>query len=437
MRRLGAVAAVFLAGLLAPAEAPARPEARPNVVLILADDFGYECVGANGGTSYRTPNLDRLAAEGARFTHCYSQPLCTPTRVQLMTGQYNHRNYTAFARMEPEEHTFGRMFKQAGYATGLAQKWQLGPKKPDHFGFDEYAIHSPAKGYWGMNVLRNGEEIQLAPDAYGPEYFCDFLLDFVRRHKDRPFLAYFPVWLTHAPFQPTPDSGPADRSGSDARFFPDMVAYLDKLVGRIVGDLENLGLRERTLVLFTGDNGTPGNIVSSIDGREVKGGKGKLTDSGTHVPLIACWPGTIPAGTVSHDLVDMTDFVPTLREAIGGDWPADRPLDGRNFLPRLLGRPGAPRPWIYASSDPKKSEDAEDGGHYRLNAFVRDRRWKLYEDGRLFDMASDPEEKEPIPAEGVSEEARDARARLGKALEGFPRVGRGVTERDRHRKPGS
>jgi arylsulfatase A len=140
---------IFLAFLFSH---PLLAAEKPNIVLVLADDFGFECVGANGGKSYPTPNLDKLAAEGARFTHCYSQPLCTPTRVQIMTGLYNYRNYTRFSELAADQKTFGHFMKSAGYATCLAHKWQLGREKPDHFGFDEYAIHQPSTSHWGMKI---------------------------------------------------------------------------------------------------------------------------------------------------------------------------------------------------------------------------------------------------------------------------------------------
>jgi arylsulfatase A len=312
------------------ADGTALDSSRPNVILILADDFGYECLGANGGTSYATPNLDRLAAEGARFTHCYSQPLCTPTRVQLMTGLYNYRNYTRFAELEADQKTFGHFFKAAGYSTCLAHKWQLGTNKPDHFGYDEYAIHRPSLSHWGMKVTKNGEDIQLAPDVYGPDYFADFVIDFMKQKRAEPFFVYFPIWLTHEPFDATPDSKhPGGRKNRE--HFPDMVVYLDKIVGRIAHSLEELGIRDQTMLVFTGDNGTVQGIQSNTVAGPVIGGKSKLTDAGTHVPLIVNWPGQVQAGAVHDDLVDTTDFVPTFAEVCGLALPAKIPFDGQFY----------------------------------------------------------------------------------------------------------
>jgi arylsulfatase A len=401
---------------------------KPNVILVLADDFGFECVGANGGKSYPTPNLDKLAAEGARFTHCYSQPLCTPTRVQIMTGLYNYRNYTRFSELSADQKTFGHFMKEAGYATCFAHKWQLGRDKPDHFGFDEYAIHQPSVSHWGMKITRNGQDIQQTPDIYGPDYFADFALDFITRHKDGPFFIYFPIWLTHEPFDATPDSkDPTARK--DRKHFPDMVTYLDKIMGRLTGKLDELGIRDNTLLIFTGDNGTVQGIESMTDKGVIIGGKSKLTDAGTHVPLIVNWPAMIKAGTVSSDLVDMTDFVPTIAEAGGFTLPGNIPFDGRSFLPSARGETGSPREWVLLSSDPRKPDKESPPGN-RKDAptkggkpkwCVRDQQWKLYHDGRLFDMSADPLELAPVAVEAIGDAAA-ARARLQRVLAKLPKL---------------
>ncbi len=207
--------------LLAQAEAGlhAAP-ARPNIVLIMADDFGYECVTANGGQSYQTPNLDRLAAAGMRFEHCHVQPLCTPTRVQLMTGLYNVRNYLRFGTLVRTEATFARLLKDAGYATGICGKWQLGKEtdSPQHFGFDESCLWQHTRRpprYANAGLEYNGVEKNFPEGAYGPALVNDFALDFITRHKDKPFFLYYPMILTHGPFQPTPDSPDWDPTAKD------------------------------------------------------------------------------------------------------------------------------------------------------------------------------------------------------------------------------
>ncbi len=185
---------------------------RPNVVLIMADDFGFECVTSNGGESYKTPNLDRMAAEGVRFENCHVQPLCTPTRVQMMTGIYNVRNYTRFGELDPKATTFGHLFQDAGYATGICGKWQLGYEDglPRHFGFQESCLWQHTRRpprYANPGLEYNAKPRDFHDGEYGPQLVNDWALGFIERHRKRPFFLYYPMILTHDPFQPTPDSG--------------------------------------------------------------------------------------------------------------------------------------------------------------------------------------------------------------------------------------
>ncbi len=410
------------------APAGERSREKPNIVLIMADDFGYECLGCNGGTSYKTPVLDELARTGMRFDHCHSQPLCTPSRVQIMTGKYNFRNYTVFGSLDPKEKTFGHMMQKSGYATCVVGKWQLyGNQRedgtyPDKAGFDEYClwqVRVRELRYANPTILINGKLHTAMMGQYGPDVFCDYMLDFIERQKDKPFFVYYPMALTHAPFQPTPDSEDwnTKRGRNDKKYFADMVAYMDNIIGRIVKKLDDLGLRERTLLLFTGDNGSPRSITSKLGERVVKGGKGLTIDAGTHVPLVASWKGTAPTGKVCSDLVDFTDFLPTLAQAAGIELHGDTVLDGKSFLPQLRGEKGNPRDWIYSYYRPnqlgaRKSE---------LRILARDRRYKLYADGRLFDVLADPLELIPIESGAGGEQASEARTRLQAVLDSMAR----------------
>ncbi|MBY0325475.1 MAG: sulfatase-like hydrolase/transferase, partial [Gemmataceae bacterium] len=180
-------------------------EAKPNLILIMADDLGYETIGANGGTSYKTPNLDKLASTGARFTHCYVQPLCTPTRVQLMTGLYNIRNYINFGNMNPKAVTFANHLKPAGYATCITGKWQLGHdlELPKKFGFDEYCLWQHTRRpprYANPGLEINGVEKNYSNGEYGPDLVNDYAIDFIKRSKASPFFLYYPMMLTHSPY---------------------------------------------------------------------------------------------------------------------------------------------------------------------------------------------------------------------------------------------
>ena len=371
---------------------------KPNIILIMADDMGYECVEVNGGGPYKTPSLDRLAETGMRFEHCYSQPLCTPSRVKLMTGMNNSRNCTTFGELDRGQTTFAHLLKKAGYATCIAGKWQLGSQadSPRHFGFDEACLwqHTrPAKDknrdtrYPNPHLEINGKPVDYSNGEYGPDVVSDFLCDFIERHKNKPFVAYYPMILPHSPFVPTPDS--SDPKCRDTqKNFVDMVQHVDKVVGKIVAKLDELGLRENTLILFTGDNGTNKAITSTLNGKPCKGGKGEMTDAGTHVPLIANWPGVSPAGKVNGDLVDFSDFLPTLCDAAGVAIPEALNIDGHSILPQLRGETGTPREWAYCWY--------RRGGAGPAEVWARTQQYKLYGRGEFYDIPADPAEKSPL-----------------------------------------
>jgi arylsulfatase A len=416
--------AFLVAALLSTHAAVPSASAKPNIIVILVDDIGYECIGANGGTSYRTPVVDKLAAAGVRFTHGYAQPLCTPTRVQLMTGLSNVRNYISFGKMDPQAVTFANLLKAAGYATCMAGKWQLGTDAalPKKFGFDEYCLWQHTRRpprYANPGLEINGVVKDWQNGEYGPDLVSDYALDFITRKKDGPFFLYYPMILTHDPFQPTPDSKDWDPKARgevvnrNVAHFGDMVAYMDKLTGKLGAKLDECGLRENTLLLFLGDNGTSTSVHSMMGDREVAGGKGRTTDTGMHVPLIANWPSQIPKGTVCGDLVDTTDFLPTLLEAAGVQPPAGLKLDGRSFLPQLRGQKGCPREWIYSWYSPRHPASMI------TREFAFNQRFKLYRSGEFFDLRKDPKEKRPLVVASLKGEAAAAAKRLQGALDQF------------------
>ena len=427
---LATATAVFTLSLSAWADPPRRP----NVVLIMSDDQGYETVGAYGGRTYRTPHLDRLAATGMRFDQAHATPVCTPTRVKLMSGRYNSRNYVGFGVIHPDVYTFGHLFQESGYATCIAGKWQLGHglEGPYRFGFDEYCLwqvdrRPPRYPNPGLEI--NGRRVDFKSGEYGPDVVTDHINDFLERHRDQPFFVYYPMILPHWPFEPTPDSptwDPARRRDEveeqsrryhDPKYFIDMVEYTDKMVGKVVGKLEELGLREKTLVLFTSDNGSDRGLVSEINGRQVVGGKLHSTDAGTHVPLIANWPGVVPAGRVNDDLICFTYFFPTLAEVAGIEVPDHLQLDGRSFAPLLRGEavemPDWLYMWWYRDNDPAGPGDE----------FARTGRYKYYVDGRFYDLKEDLLEEHPIAAEHLTDAQREVRDRLRAII-------------DRHTRPG-
>ena len=421
---------VILGGIVAQA----APD-RPNVVLVMVDDLGYEALGAYGGVSYETPALDRLAASGVRFTHAYATPLCAPSRLQLMTGRYTHRNYTEWGVLPKDEITFANLLRDAGYATYVAGKWQLwghtliwdpdGPccprqgQTPTDAGFDEYLLwYLGTKGsrYADPVLTGTGAEAETHEGAYGPDLLSDFVVGAIERQvserPEQPFLVYYSMVLVHAPFVPTPDSPgwQGDRRANDTTHFPAMVAYVDRIVGRIVETLEAQGIREETLVLLTGDNGTPLGIESELaDGTRVPGEKSRPTDGGTRVPLLASWPGTIQAGRVSDALVDFTDFLPSLAEVTGAAVPDDLTIDGRSFVPVLTGAGEGAREWVFTDFRPRFPGIPE-------VTYIRDRRFKLYGDGRFFDIETDVAEAVTLDVDALSGPAAMAHSALGQAL---------------------
>jgi arylsulfatase A len=220
--------------------------------------------------------------------------------------------------------------------------------------------------------------------------------------------------LTHDPFVPTPDSDDYNaanvkRKGRDEKYFADMVAYADKMVGRIADKLDELKIRENTLIIFIGDNGTHSSITSRFRGKEYQGGKGQSTGNGTHVPLIANWPKTIPAGRVNSDIVDSTDFLPTICAAAGISIPKMMTTDGKSFLPQLRGEKGSPREWSYCWYAPRNNELKFE--------FAHDLKFKLYHDGKFVEVISDHEER-PLTG-NLSTDAASARAKLSKVLDQY------------------
>lgn len=414
---------------------------RPNIVLIMADDLGIETLGSYGGISYDTPELDRLAAEGVRFDDAHAVPLCTPTRVALMTGKYNFRNWLAFGILDPEARTFGHWFSENGYKTCISGKWQLRSynppdympewrnrgMRPEESGFHEYFLwhteHTEDKGsrFADPRIQSNGSYVKNTQGKYGPDLYVEYITNFIDRNRDDPFFIYYPMALTHGPFNPTPDSEAwesGDRFESDPqKYFGDMVTYMDKLVGRIDDSLRAAGVRDNTLLIFYGDNGTPKEVRSKMrDGRQIQGGKGLNNRRGTHVPLIVNWPMGQKGGQVVSDLVDTTDFVPTLFELAGIDVPANEIFDGRSFLPQVKGEKGNPRDWIFIHHDPLP-------GHKKigrsLSRWIQDKRFKLCDETgnhQFFDLHTDPEERYPIDLRKAAPEAKAAHKRLADAM---------------------
>ncbi len=389
---------------------------KPNIIFILADDYGLPGVGCYGGV-YETPNLDALAASGIRFERCFASPLCAPSRALCMMGRYGFRtgvvdNPLGGKAKPDKEICVAKTLKTAGYTTAVVGKWrQLGyfnsKAEGAVWGFDESLLWGNRGGgeggdrYWGTDYVQDGKPLKGIKDKYGPEILNEFVIDFIRRHRNEPFFIYYPMTLIHGSFRPTPDtkSGVTDRKS----LYRDTISYMDKIVGKLMAELDEMNLREKTLVIFVGDNGSvdPG----TIHGRLVDGVKHELKEGGSRVPLIASWRGTTPEGKVNNDLIDFTDFYVTFADLAGAKLPEGHKLDGQSFAPQLRGEKGHPREWTFIQIADKW--------------YARNSGWKLNNDGQLFDMSDAPfSEKLVLPGE-ESEEAKLARKKLQAVLDGL------------------
>ena len=412
-----------LAALLAWPLESAQAADRPNIIFILADDVGDQALGCYGGTSYRTPRIDHLAATGLRFRHCYSMPVCHPSRIAILTGQYPFRaSHPRWGTFPPslESSALANRMAELGYATAVAGKWQLTmlrdePDHPRRLGFQRWSLFGWHEGprYYRPLIYQDGQVLSGVSDRYGPDVYVDLLVEFMRANVERPFFAFYSMALAH---DVTDDIGTPPPLGPQGHYdsYKRMVENMDERVGRLVDALEALGIRERTLILFTADNGTPKSYYHTAqagkmlkqpiefmwDGVPTEGGKGELTDAGTRVPLVANWAGTLPAGEVVDDLVDFTDWLPTFVDLGGGSVPTG--LDGVSLAGRLRGGAASRREWAFAS--------------HRGRSWARTRRWKLYDDGRLFDMAGRRDEESPVSVLAETDDAGQARATLQSAL---------------------
>jgi len=396
------------------AAAAARTDShRPNIIFIFADDIGIAGVSSYGADNFATPHLDGLARKGIRFEHAFSAPICGPSRAQTLTGRYPFRTGAigngSASKLNPEKEVpLPRVLRAAGYVTGAVGKWsqlQFMKTAADglKWGFDEYLLWTGAgtkdPRYWGPRFNLNGAITEWPKEKYGPDVMQQWAIDFITRHKDRPFYLHYPNLLPHGPAEPTPLSRPNSDRKQQVR---DMVTYLDQQVAELVSLLERLGIAERTLLVFTGDNGNVGG--GTVNGRQIAGGKGGHTEGATRVPLIAYWKGTTPEGRVVPDLMDFSDFFPTFCELAGASLPPGITYDGYSFAPQLRGQKGIPREWVFA-------QIAHPGDNHR---WIRDHHWKLDSKGVLTSTKDAPFSE--ILADPSDPSAMQARAKLQRLL---------------------
>ncbi len=455
---------VTLVLLLATAGAPARAGEpatdkleRPNLVFVLLDNLGKEWFGAYGSEEGVTPNIDRLAEAGVRIENCYTPTVCSVSRITALTGRYLLRSGFTLHHdaglysgggLDPErEVTLARALREAGYATGMFGKWQINnlydePGVIQRHGFDEYLLfpHSLDRDrvsdaeyelfmervaandvaftrdvtkriesrYWDVVTLDHRQVRTVHRGRFGPDVFQEAACEFIRRHRDRPFFLYVPSVLTHGasftdPVTTTPLNRDPDRPRNE--MYRDMVRYADMQVGQLVDELRRQGVLDRTILFVGTDNGSEASFSARFQGRTIQGELYQLTEPGSNVPMIAYGPRYIPGGRTLK-LTDFSDLLPTFCELAGAPLPEGVTLDGRSFAPTLLDSSvPEPRSWIF--------------NQYHDERVVSDGRFKLYADGRLFDLENDFHEREDLVSSD-DPAVRAARQRLQTALDSLP-----------------
>ncbi len=443
---------LLLAVLLAPMLVAAAPR-KPNVVMFLIDDLGWRDIGANGSTYYQTPNIDRLAREGVRFTDAYAAcAVCSPTRAAVLTGKYPARLLLTdwlpdgrwppkarlrsgrFVRELPlEEVTIAEALREAGYRTASIGKWHLGAEPfslPEHHGFDVNVggnahgapgdFFFPYAGNWAIPTTDLRVRWNVFPDGKPGEYLTDRLTDeavkFIRENRERPFFLYLPHYAVHTPLQAKPELvakyekiPEAQRQGKPV--YAAMVESMDESIGRVMATLRELGLERDTMVIFTSDNGGFYNATSNAP---LRANKGAYYEGGIRVPLIVKWPGVAKAGHVSSEPVTSTDFYPTCLAAAGLPSRPNQHMDGRNLQPLLAGGATLGRPAIFWHFP-----HYNDHPHSVPSGVIRQGPWKLIEtfdpEGlELYNLADDLGEQRNLAA------AQPARvAELKRALDAW------------------
>jgi arylsulfatase A len=431
----------------------------PNFVIIFADDQGYSDVGCFGAKGFKTPHLDRMAEEGIRFTSFYvTSPVCSASRAGLMTGCYHSRvgirgalNPETVIGIHENEMTLGELVKQKGYATAAVGKWHLGHHSkflPPNHGFDSYfglpysndmspdPKHNPrgrARKWPPLPLIRELEAIEHEPDqSQLTRRYTKEALKFIAENRERPFLLYLAHTMPHVPIYASKDFvGKTERG-----LFGDVIQEIDWSVGQILEELQRFGLDQRTLVIFTCDNGpwkVMGNHGGSCD--PLRGSKGTVWEGGVRVPFIARWPGRVPAGAECDEPAMTIDILPTIAHLIGAKLP-DHKIDGESILPLLT-----------AEQDAKSPHEAL-FFYYQGNQLqaMRSGKWKLHfphqyrnvkepgADGKpgtyehpstgleLYDLEADISEttdvagEHPDVVERLSQMAEQMRAELGDAL---------------------
>jgi arylsulfatase A len=385
---------------------------KPNIIFVLADDLGIDGVSCYGADFYKTPEIDKLAKTGIKYTNAYTAPLCGPSRAMILTGRYAFRtgavNQDQTGEFKPsDEMMMSKILKTAGYATSMIGKWGQLPLGPAEFEFDDYMRFFGSGVYSNTNEKKekyvlNGKDFILKDNEYMPDLMHNHMVEFLSNHKKDPFYLYYSLVQVHGEIKATPETKPGTTDFKE--LYNDNINYMDKLVGKLIHTLDSLKLRENTLIVFFGDNGTAGQAaaIGSINGKKIIGKKGTMQEGGSLVPLIINWPGVIKKPSVSKNLIDASDFVPTFAEIAGATLPKDVKLDGTSFANQLKGGNANPRNWIFT----------ELGNDW----YVREANWKLNRAGQLFDMRNAPFEEKLTPD---SDTTKVVKENLQKILDGL------------------
>jgi arylsulfatase A-like enzyme len=425
----------FIASVL-----PLAAVEKPNIIFILADDLGKEWISCYGAEDVKTPNIDALAAGGMKFKNAYSMPQCTPSRATLLTGTYPWRNGWVnhwdvprwgvgyFDWKQKRNTTFAKLMKDAGYATTAAGKWQLNdfrvdPQAMKDHGFDDWLMwtgyetgNKPSDNRYADPYVNTPKGSETRMGKFGPDLYTDHLIGFMKQHRDQPMFLYHAMALPHTPLVETPDE-PKLESNLDKH--KAMVRYMA---------LDELGLRERTIIIFTTDNGSTNGIAGTLNGQKVKGAKMSKTEPGVNSPFIVNGPGMVPAGVETDALTDFSDLLPTFVELGGGKLPEDLEIDGKSLASTILGKTkDSSREWIMAlgHGNAKLDEKGIRGVHDFASRVIRDKRFKVWVSEekkitRLHDLSADPNEQTNLLDGKLNDDQQAALKKFQAVVDGLP-----------------
>ncbi len=374
---------------------------KPNILFILLDDLGKEWISAYGADDVKTPTIDKIADTGILFENVYSMPQCTPSRVTLLTGQYpwrhgwiNHYDVPRWGhggRFDPEQNpSYAKNLQQAGYNTCIAGKWQINdfriePEILNDVGFDEYCMWTGGEGgnleksqhrYWNP-YIHTKDGSRTYEGKFGEDIFSDFIIDFMKKNKNEPMMIYYAMCLPHGPLTTTPAKPEAPKKEQHKA----MVRYTDIILDKLIIALEDLQIRENTIIVWTTDNGSSGGLIGHRTGKPVRGGKTYLSENGVNAPFIVNCPGLVPEGKVSDALIDFTDLFPTFCDLAGAKPSGDYTYDGHSFAPILLGESEkSERNWIMGiGSHPAKIVNGKIKNAFAFrDRAIRDKNYKAY-----------------------------------------------------------